>query len=180
MDPRDEELHLANDFVYPALADYPKISVVMPVYNVEKKWLSLAVESVLNQAYENFELIVVDDGSTRQETRQYLKQLDDKQIIVRFNEKNQGISGASNQGVALATGTYVALLDHDDLLRENALYEVASAINSHHPDVIYSDEARVDAHGNIHRPFLKTRLVPGSAQVPDVCLSSAGVQKVGV
>jgi glycosyltransferase involved in cell wall biosynthesis len=141
--------------VYSPLDEYPKISVVMPVYNVEKKWLALAVESVLNQAYDNFELIVVDDGSTRPGTRQYLEQLDNEKIIVRFNEKNQGISGASNKGVALASGKYVALLDNDDQLRENALYEVARAINEHRPDVIYSDEAKVDAHGSIKYPFLK-------------------------
>ncbi|MDT8380074.1 MAG: glycosyltransferase family 2 protein, partial [Desulfotignum sp.] len=134
---------------------YPKISVIMPVYNVEKKWLMLAVESLLNQAYDNFELIIVDDGSTRPDIRQYLGQLDNAKISVRFNEKNNGISSASNDAVAMAGGEFVALLDNDDLLRENALYEVAKAINDHHPDVIYSDEARVDIHGNKKRPFLK-------------------------
>ncbi|MEX1314098.1 MAG: glycosyltransferase family 2 protein [Desulfotignum sp.] len=148
-------LELVTELMYPPLDRYPKISVVMPVYNVEKKWLVLAIESVLNQAYDNFELIIVDDGSTRPDIRQYLGQLDNTKISVRFNKKNNGISSASNDGVALAGGEFVALLDNDDLLRENALYEVAKAINDHYPDVIYSDEARVDIHENKKRPFLK-------------------------
>lgn len=148
-------LKLNTLFTYRQLREYPKISVVMPVYNVDEKWLALAVESVINQAYKNFELVIVDDGSTRKETLGYLKQIDHDNIIVQLNDSNQGISEASNNGVALATGDYIALLDNDDELRENALYEVARAINAHHPDVIYSDEARVDTMGNKKLPFLK-------------------------
>ena len=148
-------LKLNTVFTYPPLETQPKISVVMPVYNVDVKWLSLAVESVINQAYENFELIIVDDGSTREETCAYLKQIHHDKIVVQLNRENKGISRASNNGVSLATGDYIALLDNDDELRENALYEVARAINSHNPDVIYSDEARVDTIGNKKLPFLK-------------------------
>ncbi|MBC2704930.1 glycosyltransferase [Desulfobacula sp.] len=148
-------LRLNTVYTCPVLETHPLISVVMPVYNVDVKWLSLAVESVINQAYENFELIIVDDGSTREETRAYLKQIHHDKIVVQLNKGNKGISGASNDGVFLATGDYIALLDNDDELRENALYEVARAINSHSPDVIYSDEARVDTNGNKKHPFLK-------------------------
>jgi glycosyltransferase involved in cell wall biosynthesis len=152
------QLSLCEVYDCPPLDQTPRISVVMPVYNVAVKWLSRAVDSVLGQAYDNFELVIVDDGSTRAETLDYLRQLEgrgDSRIIIQMNTENKGISAASNQVVALATGAYVALLDNDDELRENALYEVARAINEHRPDVIYSDEAKVDAHGSIKYPFLK-------------------------
>jgi len=151
----DTGLKLNAVYTYPPLDNYPKISVVMPVYNVRAKWLSRAVDSVLNQAYDNFELIVVDDGSDRRETLDYLRGLDHEKVVVRMNKTNQGISGASNDGAALATGTYIALLDNDDEYRENALYEVARAVNEADPDVIYTDEAKIDVHGNKKLPFLK-------------------------
>ncbi|MCG8638754.1 MAG: glycosyltransferase [Desulfobacterales bacterium] len=148
-------LRLKTVFEFKPLNSYPKISVVMPVYNVDVKWLDTAVDSVLNQVYENFELVIVDDGSQKAETLAYLKQIDHEKIVVQLNEKNRGISRASNDGARLATGDYIALLDNDDELRQNALYEVAKAINEYDPDVIYSDEARVDIHGNKKSPFLK-------------------------
>lgn len=144
-----------SDYRYNALAMCPKISVVMPVYNVETQWLGRAIDSVLNQIYDNWELVIVDDGSTNHETLDLLKQLDNEKIIVEFNEKNQGISTTSNRGVALAGGDYIALLDNDDELREDALYEMVRAINDHDPDVLYSDEAKIDAGGNTKLPFLK-------------------------
>lgn len=151
----DQPLQLSTTHACPPLEKKPKISLVMPVYNVEPKWLSHAIESVSRQLYDDFEFIIIDDGSTNEETLSLLRQIAPQRAIVQFNEHNKGISGASNDGVALATGDYIALLDHDDELRENALYEVAKAIGTHNPDVLYSDEARIDSMGIKKRPFLK-------------------------
>lgn len=155
----------------PHLPQKPKISIVMPVYNGEKKWLEKAIHSVCGQLYENWELCIVDDASSKKETLNTLKkyqkekvkdkvegekrQVEDK-IKVQFLEKNQGISGASNQALAMAAGEYVGFLDHDDELSPDALYEAVKLINSHpEADLIYSDEDKLDSAGNRIEPFFK-------------------------
>lgn len=136
----------------------PLISVVMPTYNSKPQWLIEAIESVRKQLYPNWELCIADDASTDEETRSILKRYakNDPRIKVVFREENGHISVASNSALSLATGIWVALLDHDDVLTEHALYHVVEAINQQ-PDVqlIYSDEDKINKDGNRFDPYFK-------------------------
>ena len=127
----------------------PRISIVMPVYNVDKKWLVAAVDSVRRQFYPHWELCIADDGSTREETLVALDKIEasDPRIKVSRLKKNGGIAAASNAALALATGDFVGLLDNDDVLTRDALLEVARRIVKDDPDVLYSDEDKLDIIG---------------------------------
>jgi glycosyltransferase involved in cell wall biosynthesis len=136
----------------------PLISVVMPVYNPKPEWLSEAIESVRNQIYPFWELCIADDASTDKRIRPILEHYagEDNRIKVVFRESNGHISAASNSALELVTGEYVALLDHDDLLAEYALFWVADAINRN-PDtrLIYSDEDKINSSGDRIEPYFK-------------------------
>ncbi|MGB9883621.1 MAG: glycosyltransferase family 2 protein, partial [Microgenomates group bacterium] len=137
----------------------PLISIITPVFNPEKKHLIECIESVINQSYENWELCLVDDASTQPYVKDILnkyKNLDGR-IKVKFRQKNGHICQASNDALAMAKGEYIALLDHDDFLWPNALYEVVKLINKKpHTQFIYSDEDKLDYDGKTHvDPFFK-------------------------
>ncbi|MEZ5451879.1 MAG: glycosyltransferase [Thiothrix sp.] len=140
------------------LQQLPLISVLMPVYNPKPEWLEDAVGSVRSQLYPHWELCIADDKSTDPAIRPILERFakEDERIKVVFREQNGHISAASNSALELVTGEWVALLDHDDLLAEHALFWVADAIN-HHPDarLIYSDEDKIDEEGERHAPYFK-------------------------
>jgi len=137
------------------LNDLPKISIIMPVYNVDLQWLTKGINSVRNQLYKNWELCIVDDGSSDRNTVNFLKSIHDPNIKIKFLEKNQGISIASNQAIQMATGEYIGLMDHDDEITEDALFEVVKTIRKKAPDLIYSDEDKIDRNSNKKRPFFK-------------------------
>lgn len=129
----------------------PKFSVIMPVYNVEAKLLEKAIESVLNQIYPEWELCIADDTSPKPHIRSILNHYSklDSRIKVVFRTENGNISAASNSALELATGDYIALLDHDDELAIDALFENAKLINQHpEAEFIYSDEDKIDTKGN--------------------------------
>jgi glycosyltransferase involved in cell wall biosynthesis len=141
----------------------PLISVVMPVYNIDEIWLRKAVESVRNQIYPNWELCIADDGSTRPHIRRVLEEYrrQDNRIKVTYLPHNQGISVASNAALALATGEFVGLLDHDDELAPWALSEVVKLLNqSPDLDLIYSDEDKLEPDGRRSEPFFKPDFSP--------------------
>lgn len=126
----------------------PLISVVMPVHNVSPRILRKALKSVQRQTYRNWELCISDDASTNAETLEALKKSEGKRVKVRYLEENRNIAGATNAAVELADGEYLAFMDNDDELPDNALYEVASAIVDKEADCVYTDEdfIRVDQH----------------------------------
>jgi glycosyltransferase involved in cell wall biosynthesis len=136
----------------------PLISVILPVYNIEEKWLRLCVESVRKQLYANWELCIADDCSPSPHVRKILAEYaaQDERIKTVFREKNGHISAASNSALALASGEFSVLLDHDDELSEHALYYVAGELNRF-PEtaMIYSDEDLIDARGRRHEPKFK-------------------------
>jgi GT2 family glycosyltransferase len=141
----------------------PKISVIMPVYNVSKIWLEKAINSVKFQFYENWELCIADDGSTTKYIRQTLERYarKEKRIKLKYLERNQGISGASNAALSMATGEFVAMLDNDDEISFNALYEYVKLLNNNQEaDLIYSDEDKIDVKGNRQQPFFKPDYSP--------------------
>ncbi|MCP3928182.1 MAG: glycosyltransferase, partial [Bacteroidetes bacterium] len=141
----------------------PLISILVPVYNVDQEWLERTIDSVRQQLYENWELCLCDDLSPLPHVRRVLQQYSelDSRIKILFKEENDGISKTSNAALAMATGEYVGLLDHDDELSIDALYENVKAINAN-PDVglIYSDEDKLDMQGNRCDPFFKPDYSP--------------------
>lgn len=137
-----------------------KVSVVMPTYNVEIKWLEKAIASVVNQTHSNWELCIADDCSTDQKVPEYLQNLTDPRIKVVLLDHNVGISDATNAAAELATGDYMALMDNDDALMPEALYEVAACAKLNHSDIIYSDHDIIDEKDNHQLPFLKPSWSP--------------------
>ena len=140
------------------LPDHPLISVVMPVYNTDPVHLCQAIDSVRSQLYPYWELCIADDASSFPHVVPLLSRLAacDPRIRVVRRTVNGHISAASNDALDLATGTFVALMDHDDLIPEHALFEVACALNAHPgTDVFYSDEDRVDGRGRRSNPYFK-------------------------
>ncbi len=136
----------------------PLISVITPVYNTPPALLRAAVGSVTAQAYPNWELCLCDDASTSAATRETLDELArrDARIKVTRLGQNGGISAASNAALALAAGEFVVLLDHDDELAPEALYELAALLNTHpDADVVYSDYDKLDERGARSEPFFK-------------------------
>jgi glycosyltransferase involved in cell wall biosynthesis len=128
-------------------AQTPLISVIMPVYKTPIQWLRRAIESLQEQYYENWELCVVDDASPTDEQQKLLKEMatQDTRIRVKIMERNAGISAASNAALAMASGQFIALLDHDDELTKDALYWIVSEINKQPAaDFIYTDECKID------------------------------------
>ena len=136
----------------------PKVSVLVPVYNTEEKWLRLCIESVLNQVYDNWELCIADGGSTKNHVRKVLEEYaqHDSRIKVKFLAENRGIAGNSNEALALAAGEFVGFLDHDDELSLSALYEVVKLLNENQDiDFIYSDEDKISTKGWRFYPHFK-------------------------
>ncbi|MFA6394320.1 MAG: glycosyltransferase family 2 protein [Sulfurimonas sp.] len=136
----------------------PLISIIMPVYNPNPRWLEQAIESVCAQIYPNWELCIADDSSTNSEIRLVLEKYSkaDKRIKICFRKENGHISEASNSALAIATGAWIALLDHDDILPEHALFFVVDAINNNQDSqLIYSDEDKIDEDGKRSNPYFK-------------------------
>jgi GT2 family glycosyltransferase len=128
----------------------PLISIITPVFNTPVPWLRECVESVLSQTYNNWELILIDDHSNGANTLRSLTELaaSDSRIILGKDDTRRGISAASNRGLAMARGDWVAFLDHDDLLEPDALFQNVKWIQDHpDADVIYSDEDKLTESG---------------------------------
>jgi GT2 family glycosyltransferase len=135
----------------------PRVSIITPVYNPEVAWIKAAVDSVLAQVYDNWELCLAD-ASTKAGVKECLREYSNKdpRIKVKFLDKNGGIAANSNEALSLATGEYVAFLDHDDELSPDALYEVAGLLQEHpDADMVYSDEDKISEKGVRSDPFFK-------------------------
>ena len=141
-----------------ALPSRPLISVIMPNYDIDPEILRAAIDSVRRQIYPHWELCISDDASTRQGVRALLEECAaaDPRIRVTFRTSNGHISVNSNSALALAHGDYVALMDADDLLPEDALFWVAHEI-ALNPDVdlLFSDEDKIDEKGRRFDPYFK-------------------------
>ena len=126
----------------------PLMSIIVPTYNTPTKYLREMVQSVESQSYDNWELIIVDDASPDTGLKQEIKPF--------FLKANRHIAGATNYGIHKASGEYVALLDHDDVLHPDALLRIVEKINNL-PDVkfIYTDEIKLDERGRQYQPFFK-------------------------
>ncbi len=139
----------------------PKISIVVPVYNTPQKFFEELVKSLQKQTYSNWELCLAD-GSP--EPIGYMQEYPKKDNRIKYKiiGENKGISGNTNEALTLATGDFIGLLDHDDLLPVFSLYEVVKAINEN-PDVefLYSDEDKLEtAKGPRYGVFFKPDFSP--------------------
>lgn len=132
-----------------------KFSILVPLYNTPEKFLRQAIESVLAQTYENWELCLADGSDAEhgnvekickeymEKDRKYLQQCNSSlsdRIVYKKLSKNEGISGNTNACYSMATGNYIALFDHDDVLHPGVLYEYMKAICEKGADYIYCDE----------------------------------------
>jgi glycosyltransferase involved in cell wall biosynthesis len=136
----------------------PLISIIVPVYNVSDVILTECIESVLNQTYSNWELCLVDDASTWDSVRNVLNRYENHpNIKIHYRKENGHISTATNDGISMAEGEYLAFLDCDDTLAENAAYEITKKLNKNPKyDFIYSDEDKLTEDGKCRKdPFFK-------------------------
>ena len=120
-----------------------KISILVPLYNTPEPFLRDMITSVLNQTYQNWEICLADGsdaehGEVGRICREYLEK--DSRIVYQKLLKNEGISGNTNECLKLATGEYIGLFDHDDILHPSTLYEYVKAVNEQDADYIYCDE----------------------------------------
>ena len=155
----------------------PRISVLLPVYNSNLKFLRAAIRSVQTQLYPHWELCIADDASTDLRLWPFLEQQARREPRIRLvrRKENGHISATSNDALALATGQFVALLDHDDTLAPTALYLVAQALNENPAlQVLYSDEDKLDAQGRRADPYFK------SDWNPELLLAQNFVSHLGV
>ncbi|MGH9823475.1 MAG: glycosyltransferase family 2 protein, partial [Blastocatellia bacterium] len=132
-----------------SLACQPKISIILPCYNTPGEYLRKALDSVIAQYYQTWELCICDDSSTEAHVRktidEYVKR--DTRIKAVYSDRNGGIVAASNQALELATGEFAGFLDHDDELTPDALFEVVQTLQDRTIDWVYSDEDKIDPNG---------------------------------
>lgn len=131
----------------------PIISIVVPTYCTPIPFLHEMIQSVTNQTYSNWELCIADASPADSEVRPILTDYcqKDTRIKVQFLSENKGISGNTNYALKMTTGEFIGLLDHDDLLAPNALFEIVSALNRHPDiDVLYTDEDKIDMDSKTH------------------------------
>jgi len=141
-----------------ALTRRPTISVLLPAYNSDPRWLRRAIESVRSQLYPNWELCAVDDASTEPRVWKLLQRYArrDPRIKIKRRAENGHIAATSNDALQIATGDFIALLDHDDELARTALYLVAHALNKKpNARLVYSDEDKLDKQGRRCDPYFK-------------------------
>jgi len=157
--------------------NFPLISVLLPVYNSNLRWLRRAILSVQKQLYPCWELCIVDDASTDRRLWPFLQRCArrDRRVQVMRRTQNGHISAASNDALRLATGDFVALLDHDDELADTALYFVALALNKNPGlQLLYSDEDKLDERNRRSEPYFK------SDWNPELFLAQNFVSHLGV
>lgn len=155
--------HFNAQVFFKSLEQRPLITIVMPMYNSDKTFLTQSLQSVRRQLYPRWELCLVDDGSDvdLQSTVQAVFPEDHPQVKHVRLQKNGGIAAASNAGLAMATGEYVCFLDHDDLLEPHALASMALALNQNpEGEWFYSDEDKVSEKGQVSGPVFKPGWAP--------------------
>ena len=124
------------------------VSVVMPAYNGEK-YIADAIESIINQSYTEWELIIVDDASI-DNTLDVIKKYKDDRISLYINDKNRGISYSTNLAISKSNGKYIALLDDDDIATKDRLLLQAEYLDNHPSiDILGGRAVNIDEYGNV-------------------------------
>lgn len=143
----DEELLKQRNYKF---LHNPVISIVMPVYNPDDRYFKQTLNSIKNQTYENWQLCIGDAGNNKK--NKILEEIFGNDNRVKYLDipVNYGISGNSNKALELATGEYIGLMDHDDILTSDALFMIVSKLNEGY-DIVYTDEDKTDE--NLNRYF---------------------------
>lgn len=143
----DEELLKQRNYKF---SHSPVISIVMPVYNPDDRYFRQTLNSIKNQSYENWQLCIGDAGNNKK--NKILEEVFGNDDRVKYLDisVNYGISGNSNKALELATGGYIGLMDHDDILTSDALFMIVSKLNEGY-DIVYTDEDKTDE--NLNRYF---------------------------
>lgn len=145
------------------------VSIAVPLYKTPEKYLREMIASVQQQTYSYWELCLADGSPEDEMLRKVLQEYEssDDRIKIKYLEKNQGIAGNTNAALSMASGDYIGLLDHDDLLAPDALFEVAAAVEKERkrlgksPDMLYTDEDKISGDGREHfQPNLKPDFSP--------------------
>jgi GT2 family glycosyltransferase len=167
--------------------EQPLISIIFPVYNSPEEFLRQAIDSVRAQLYTKWELCIADDCSTLPHVAKVLDEYAalDERILVHRREANGHISACSNSSVAMASGSWLCLMDHDDVLAEHALAVSVLALHrSPEAAIVYSDEDHIEADGSRSQPYFKPDFDPllilGQNYFSHLCLVRADlVELVG-
>jgi GT2 family glycosyltransferase len=138
-----------------------RVSVIMPIYKPNLAWLQVAADSVRNQSYSNWQLLLVADGDPTPEVEEYLNSLLADSRVQYLHSHGRGISAALNCGLNACSGEYTAFVDQDDILETSAFSHVADAIFEKEPNIIYTDEDYVDRNARGHLPLFKPAWSPG-------------------
>lgn len=157
-EPNEEELEKQKNAKFEI---NPKISIIIPMYNTPEKFFEELVDGLIEQTYPNWELCLADGSQEKNEKLEKIYKKDER-IKYKFIGENKGISGNTNAALELATGDFIALLDHDDLLPKFSLYEIVKCINKN-PDVdfIYTDEDKFEElGGKRYDPYFKSDFAP--------------------
>ena len=157
-EPNEEELEKQKNTKFDI---NPKISIIIPMYNTPEKFFEELIDGLIEQTYPNWELCLADGSPEKNEKLEKIYKKDER-IKYKFIGENKGISGNTNTALELATGDYIALLDHDDLLPKFSLYEIVKCINKN-PDVdfIYTDEDKFEElGGKRYDPYFKSDFAP--------------------
>jgi glycosyltransferase involved in cell wall biosynthesis len=163
----------------------PTFSIIIPTYKPNILFIKQAIDSVINQVYTNWEICITDDHSENKELLLYLKEISSNpKIKVNFHKKNGHISAASNSAIADATGEFICLLDHDDLITPDALFQFAKKLNEDSSiDIMYSDEDKINNKNWFVQPAFKPQWSPDNFLSRNyighfVCLRTELVKKV--
>ncbi len=143
--PSQEELERQREHVW---ENGPKFSIVMPLYQTPERYLREMLDSIVAQTYANWELCLADGSPKGADVSKIIKKYQDSRILYKKLEQNGGISDNTNAAIAMTSGDYIVLADHDDAMTEDALFECAKAVKEHPEcEVIYSDEDKMDMDG---------------------------------
>lgn len=140
----------------------PKISICIPLFNTPEVFLRELMDSLLGQSYQNFEVCLAD-GSTSDETGRIIREsYSDPRVVYERLKENKGISGNTNQSMAMASGDFIMLCDHDDTVERDALYEIVKRLNEEpETDIVYTDEDKLMVtDGTYYSPNLKPDFSP--------------------
>jgi GT2 family glycosyltransferase len=152
-----------SEYLIAWFSNNPLISIIVPVYKTECKWLDKCISSVVRQHYTNWELILVDDASEKDDLKQLMDTWAsrDGRIRAYYLEENCGIADATNFGIKQAKGRFIGFLDHDDEVTSDALTWIVWTLNKH-PDALwfYSDEDKISPDGQCYEPYFKPDFSP--------------------
>lgn len=164
----------------------PLISIILPVYNPPERFLYECLDSIIDQVYENIEICIADDCSTNPQIKKIIESYKkrDFRIKTMYRAENGHISACSNSALELATGDYCVLVDHDDTITKDCVFELVKRINETQADVIYSDEDKIDLEGKNVLPFFKSDWAPESFATKNYlchvsCIKKTLVDRVG-